>query len=155
MAIDMLRFIVSDEDKAAFILGLFDSLGPGGALFFNMGRCVLLPRERFAGGDTLPIEHPASPLAMVMQKFKDLPNARVTLYTENYFERWTKFEKDFSEVPLSPSPILEAFRRETTQMMSRKKQRGMKGGRWAVVVQKGSYPLEPEKVISHPSNFFC
>jgi hypothetical protein len=143
MAIDMLRFILSGEDKAAFILRLFDCLAPGGALFFNMGCSVFLPRERFEGG-ILPIEHPASPLAIVMQEIKDLLDVRVTLYSENYWERWTKFDSDFSGTPPSEIKALEASRRQVTQMMNKKKKPGMTGGRWAVLIQKGSYPSEPE-----------
>jgi SAM-dependent methyltransferase len=135
IAIDMLYFIRSQADKAAFILRLFSCLAPGGMLFFNMGGS-LVPTDGF-GGDILPAEHPSSPLATVIKTFQDMPReCRMNIYTERYWQRWEKFKDDFETTPPSEDWVVEATRGEVTQIMTRQGQPGIKGGRWAVTLER-------------------
>ena len=142
MAIDMLYFVRSQADKAAFILKLFNCLAPGGRLFFNMGTSVVPPENIL--GSRLPADDPTSPLAMVIKTFQDIPSeCRMAVYPEPYWKRWEKFQSDFASTPPSEDWVVEATRAEVSQLMERRAQPGIKGGRWAITIERSQRIEEP------------
>ena len=127
LAVDMLYFIQSGDDKTAAMLMLFDGLAEGGELVIIMNArpkfkvCEGEAAAKVIGSRDLPIGHPRSPLREVHELFNARDDADVsvtTLGAEGYEAFWDRCFHAYDGLDVTDVPGAARVKFEAEQALA-------------------------------------